>query len=105
MTPDNSGMPPLPADCLHEDSVIWQAIIARVDAINDRRAELAADRIDAAITEAMHAYGRQVAQMCADLADHVDEPPHYGYENPNTFDDGKRALVAAIRARFNLEKP
>lgn len=29
----------------------------------------------------------------------LEEPAWYGYENPNNFDDGKRAAMAAIRAR------
>ena len=31
--------------------------------------------------------------------DDLEEPAWYGYENPNNFDDGKRAAMAAIRAR------
>ncbi len=29
----------------------------------------------------------------------LDERPWYGYENPNTFDDGKRDAMAVVRAR------
>lgn len=32
--------------------------------------------------------------------DDLEDPAWYGYENPNNFDDGKRACAAAIRARL-----
>ena len=34
----------------------------------------------------------------AAVCDDQEEPAWYGYENPNTFDDGKRACVSALRA-------
>lgn len=30
--------------------------------------------------------------------DNIEEPAWYGYENPNTFDDGKRAAKAVVGA-------
>ncbi len=90
MTPDNSRMPPLPPlDAYEADD--WRGDVMLVSA----------EQANAALL----VYGRQVAQMCAEMADDVDEPPHYGYENQHTFDDGKRALAAAIHKRFGLEKP
>ena len=38
-------------------------------------------------------------EACAKAADDVDEPGWTGYECPNTFNDGKWAAAAAIRAR------
>lgn len=38
-------------------------------------------------------------EACLAAIDDVDEPRWYGYENPYTFDDGKRAVREAIRAR------
>ena len=35
--------------------------------------------------------------------DDVEEPPYSGYECPNTFNDGKWAAAAAIRARSSME--
>jgi hypothetical protein len=36
---------------------------------------------------------------CAKVCEEVDEPGWTGYECPNTFNDGKWAAAAAIRAR------
>ena len=41
---------------------------------------------------------RQAIERCAEVCDDQEEPAWYGYENPNTFDDGKRACASAIRA-------
>ena len=38
-------------------------------------------------------------EQCAKAAEEVDEPGWTGYECPNTFNDGKWAAAAAIRAR------
>lgn len=80
----DSGMPPLPAP-----DVMFEQLGHEYDAYS---------------RGAMLAYGRQVAQMCAELADEVHEPPHFGHENPHTFEDGRCALVAAIRKRFGLDQ-
>jgi hypothetical protein len=55
----------------------------------------------------LYAFARLVAEeavrlereACAKAADDVDEPGWTGYECPNTFNDGKWAAAAAIRAR------
>jgi len=39
----------------------------------------------------------------AKAADDVDEPAWYGHECPNTFNDGKQAAAAAIRALASKE--
>ena len=44
---------------------------------------------------------RQAMERCAEACDDQEEPAWYGYENPNTFDDGKRACAKAIRALSN----
>ncbi len=49
MTPDNSGMPPLP-----EPDVMYEELGHEYDAYS---------------RDAMHAYGRQVAQMCAEICE------------------------------------
>lgn len=41
---------------------------------------------------------REALEEAALVCEDVDEPPWFGYECPNTFDDGKRAGAAAIRA-------
>lgn len=41
---------------------------------------------------------RQAMERCAEVCDDQEEPAWYGYENPNTFDDGRRACAKAIRA-------
>jgi hypothetical protein len=38
-------------------------------------------------------------EACAQICDDVNEPAYFGYENPNSFDDGRRSCAAAIRAR------
>lgn len=42
-------------------------------------------------------------EACAKAAEEVDEPGWTGYECPNTFNDGKWAAAAAIRARSSME--
>jgi hypothetical protein len=42
---------------------------------------------------------KQEREACAKAAEEVDEPGWTGYECPNTFQDGKWAAAAAIRAR------
>jgi len=87
MTTDNSGMPPLPD---HPAIEYWD------------------DWTDAE-RDAMLAYGRQVAQMCAELCeqgDHVDmhAPPMFEHCVMHVAEPSLN-LSAAIRKRFNLEKP
>lgn len=41
---------------------------------------------------------RETVQACADATQLVGEPLWYGYECPNTFDDGVRAAGRAILA-------
>jgi hypothetical protein len=44
-------------------------------------------------------HARRVAlEEAAKLCDDVDEPSWHGYECPNTFQDGRAACAAAIRA-------
>ena len=38
-------------------------------------------------------------EACEQACWDVDEPAYLGYVNPNSFADGRRACVAAIRAR------
>jgi hypothetical protein len=38
-------------------------------------------------------------EACAQVCEEVEEPLYSGYENPNTFDDGKSFCAKAIRAR------
>jgi hypothetical protein len=48
---------------------------------------------------AMHEQGRLAGlEEAAEACDDVEEPRYYGYENPNTFSDGKAACMSAIRA-------
>jgi hypothetical protein len=77
MTPDNSGMPPLPEPYYPH-------------AHDDACAEYSRD--------AMLAYGRQVAQMCAEICEDIG--PKEG--SMKLVSDG---FALAIRARFGLEKP
>ena len=54
----------------------------------------------------MQAYGAACAKEAraaalleaVEACDDVEEKPWYGYENPNTFSDGKAACMRAIRA-------
>ena len=46
---------------------------------------------------------KQEREQCAQAAEEVDEPGWTGYECPNTFNDGKWAAAAAIRARSSME--
>lgn len=52
---------------------------------------------------ALRAYAEEAVRLererCVAAIDDVDEPPWYGYECPNTFQDGKLAAADAIRAR------
>lgn len=79
MTPDNSGMPPLPT---HPEphTMAWTG----------------AERL------AIFDYGRQVAQMCAEIC----QP--WNYDRPSDWTEHAKTMVEcadAIRARFGLEKP
>ena len=48
---------------------------------------------------AMHEQGRLAGLgEAAEACDDVEEPRYYGYENPNTFSDGKAACMSAIRS-------
>ena len=48
---------------------------------------------------AMHEQGRLAGlEEAVEACDDVEEPRYYGYENPNTFSDGKAACMSAIRA-------
>lgn len=51
----------------------------------------------------MRAYAQEAARQEREAilaaVDDLEEPAWYGYENPNNFDDGKRAAMTAIRAR------
>ena len=48
---------------------------------------------------AMHEQGRLAGlEEGAEACDDVEEPRYYGYENPNTFSDGKAACISAIRS-------
>lgn len=47
---------------------------------------------------------RQAMEHCAEVCDDQEEPAWYGYENPNNFDDGKRACANAIRALLPHEE-
>ena len=48
---------------------------------------------------AMHEQGRLAGlEEAAEACDDVEEPRYYGYENPNTFSDGKAACISAIRS-------
>jgi len=57
--------------------------------------------------DGLAAFAREIAEEAVRLEreailaaiDDLDEPAWYGYENPNNFDDGKRAVAAAIRSR------
>jgi len=44
---------------------------------------------------------RETVLACAEAAQLVGEPPWYGYECPNTFDDGVRAAARAILELLN----
>ena len=48
---------------------------------------------------AMHEQGRLAGlEEAVEACDDVEEPRYYGYENPNTFSDGKAACMSAIRS-------
>jgi hypothetical protein len=83
MTPDNSGMPPLPtlarwvANDYHPNTPVYDA--SEADA-------------------AMLAYGRQVAQMCAEIC-------RDAACGGSAFNSAAEYIEAAINKRFGLEKP
>ncbi len=79
MTPDNSGMPPLPP-------------LARWNAADYADSTPVYDAREAEL--AMLAYGRQVAQMCAELCERFAERQMSPAE-----------CAAAIKHGFGLEKP
>ena len=54
-----------------------------------------ADQMRSFAEEAVRLEREAILAVIEDL----EEPAWYGYENPNNFDDGKRAAMAAIRAR------
>ena len=70
------------------------------DAIDRTGGAQARDRL--AACNACLDQAREARDAALDAAfeacDDVDEPPYYGYENPNTFRDGKAACMSAIRA-------
>lgn len=88
-----AAMPDLPPDFFSEYSPLWIAILARVNARSDTEASATAGHVDAAITAAMHDYGRVVAAECVRILQSV------GPDNPMTAND----CIDAIRKRFNLE--
>lgn len=73
---------------------------------NPKAVERAGDRYRLGVTSvywlAWQAAWQEAARLAMEAAarecEDQDEPAWYGYENPTTFDDGKRACAAAIRA-------
>jgi hypothetical protein len=82
MTPDNSGMPPLPPLDAHEADD-WRGDVMLVSA----------ERANAALL----VYGRQVAQMCAGIC---RDAACGGSE----FNSAAEYIEAAINKRFGLDK-
>jgi hypothetical protein len=53
---------------------------------------------------AMHEQGRLAGlEAAAEACDDVEEPRYYGYENPNTFSEGKAACMVQRRLPFVLQ--
>lgn len=54
----------------------------------------------------MRAYAEEAVRVereaCVAAVEDIEEKPWYGYENPNTFQDGKWAAMDAIRSRSDL---
>lgn len=55
--------------------------------------------------EALRAYAEEAVRLEREAilkaVDDLEEPAWYGYENPNSFDDGKRAALGVVRSRSN----
>lgn len=83
MTHDNSGMPPLPK--------------IESDEADNWRGDMQVCRV-ADAEDAMLAYGRQVAQMCAEIC-------RDAACGGSAFNSAAEYIEAAINKRFNLEKP
>jgi hypothetical protein len=95
MTPDNSGMPPLPEELFDSRAPIWRAILSwRDEVIHGDDAMNKVSVLEDTIIAEMHAYGRQVAQMCAELCERFAERQMSPAE-----------CAAAIKHGFGLEKP
>jgi hypothetical protein len=58
--------------------------------------------------EQMHEFAeeavKQERERCLAAIEAVEEPAYHGYENPNTFNDGKWAAMAAIRGDSALSR-
>jgi len=96
-----AAMPDLPPALFSEYGTLWVAILARVNAWSNAEAAVTAEGVDAAITAAMHEYGRVVAAECVSIC--RDEHVQSVADEDEAYNMAIQHCTDAIRKRFNLE--